>query len=324
MDNTGKFWTICRIYHIRLKKYSYICNIFKSIRVKIQNILPINWHTELENFERYTIDDDFILVDQPVVASAFQYPFRMDVTASFVCTSGTSEGSIDLKPYTTKSPCLIMFLPGQIVEYKSISDDFTGLFIIMSSKFTESLMPNQTSERLPLFFHVRENPVIPLRPETLEEIILYFEMLKKMAQADDHPYRLEVVRHLTLAFFYGSSIDFHKFTNSRNLTHHEMIVDRFLHLVRFHHKQKRELKYYAQKMIISPKHLSKIIKDATGRPANDWIDDHVALEAKALLKSTSLTIQQISDELNFPSQSFFGKYFKRVTGISPKEYKRKG
>lgn len=57
------------------------------------------------------------------------------------------------------------------------------------------------------------------------------------------------------------------------------------------------------------------------KSAAEWIDDYVILEAKALLRSTNLTIQQISYELNFPSQSFFGKYFKRLTGMSPKEYK---
>jgi AraC-like DNA-binding protein len=70
--------------------------------------------------------------------------------------------------------------------------------------------------------------------------------------------------------------------------------------------------------------LSKVIKATGGKPANDWIDDHVVLEAKALLKSTNMTIEQISDALHFPSQSFFGKYFKRVTGLSPREYKGRG
>jgi len=291
--------------------------------MKNKDILPINWHTELENHERYTIDDDVILVDKTIVTSAKQYPSRMDVTACFICISGTSEGYINLKPYTTKAPCLVTFLPEHIVEYKSISDDFTGLFIIFSSKFTENLMENAL-ERLPMFLSVRDNPVIPLDEETLKRLIEYFEALKRLAQATDHPYRLEVVRYLTLAFLYGSNINFHKISNDKKMTHQEILVENFLNLVRIHHKKQRELKFYAPKMNISCRHLSKVIKETSGRPANDWIDDYVALEAKALLKSTNMTIQQISDELNFPSQSFFGKYFKRVTGMSPSKYKGKG
>ncbi|MDR2805936.1 MAG: helix-turn-helix domain-containing protein [Dysgonamonadaceae bacterium] len=78
---------------------------------------------------------------------------------------------------------------------------------------------------------------------------------------------------------------------------------------------------YASKLCLTPKYFSKIIKDNSGISASEWIDNYIILEAKALLKSTNITILQISDELNFPSQSFFGKYFKRVTGMSPKSYR---
>jgi len=84
------------------------------------------------------------------------------------------------------------------------------------------------------------------------------------------------------------------------------------------------LEFYANKLCVTSKHLSKVVKATGGKPASDWFDEHVALEAKAFLKSTNMTVEQISEELNFPSQSFFGKYFKRVTGFSPSEYKGKG
>jgi len=290
--------------------------------MKVENILPFNWRAELENYERYSIDDEVFLIDKPVITSAFQYPFRMDVTVGFICVKGTSECSINLKPYTATGPCLITIMPGQIVEYKSISDDFTGLIIVLPSKFTDSLMSN-TSEHLSMFLVFRENSVIPLGEEMLERMISFFELLKQMSREKDHRYRLEVVRYLTLAFLYGAS-DFHPLSDNRKMTHQEMLVENFMSLVRTHHKEQRGLKFYAKKMTVSPKHLSKVIKKTSGKSANDWIDDHVMLEAKALLKSTNMTIQQISDELNFPSQSFFGKYFKRVTGMSPSEYKGKG
>jgi len=66
------------------------------------------------------------------------------------------------------------------------------------------------------------------------------------------------------------------------------------------------------------------VRNVSGKTASDWIDNFVLLEAKIMLKSTNLTIQQISQELNFPSQTFFGKYFKRLSGVSPKEYRENG
>jgi len=93
--------------------------------------------------------------------------------------------------------------------------------------------------------------------------------------------------------------------------------------VQSHYKEERSLEFYADKLCLTCKYISKVIKETSGKTANDIIDEHVALEVKALLKSTNMTIDQISETLNFPSQSFFGKYFKRITGISPKEYKTK-
>ena len=84
------------------------------------------------------------------------------------------------------------------------------------------------------------------------------------------------------------------------------------------------LDFYAQQLEVSPKHLSRTIKAQTGYTAVEWIEKFVILEAKVLLKSSNLNIQQISDELNFASQSFFGKYFKKITGMSPKEFRNKG
>jgi len=291
--------------------------------MKAKSILPLNWHTVLEDIDTVSINNDIVLFDKPVIESTFQYPFKVDVSVTVVCINGTLDGFINMKRYTTQKNCFITILPGQIMEHQSVSEDFSGLFIVMSPKFSDSLMPD-AHERLPLFLSVRDNPVVPLNEEGLTGMIQYFEMLKRMAQEKEHPYRLEVARHLTLAFFYGACVNFHKFTNSRKKTHHETLVDKFLHFVQIHHKEERELEFYADKMAFTPKHLSKVVKETSGKSANNLIEQYVALEAKALMKSTNMTIQQISDELNFPSQSFFGKYFKRVTGMSPKEYKVSG
>ena len=291
--------------------------------MKNKNTLPFNWRTELENINVYAIDDDVILLDKPVITSTLHYPFKADVTTTIISIKGTTEGSINLKPYVTNGACFISIVAGQIMEYKSISDDFEGLFIIMSKKFTDSLMPN-AQERMPMMLSVTDNPVIPLDDDALAGMVSYFEMIKKLIQVEGHLYRMEVARHLTLAFLYGAGFYFHKFADKREKTHNEALIDKFLHLVQNHYKEQRGLEFYADKMCITSKHLSRVLREAGDKSANDLIDDHVTLEAKALLKSTNMTIQQISDELNFPSQSFFGKYFKRVTGMSPKEYKTRG
>ena len=102
----------------------------------------------------------------------------------------------------------------------------------------------------------------------------------------------------------------------------EQLYVLFIDLLAKYHMQQREIAFYADKMCITPKYLSQAVKDYSGRPASDIIDEYVLAECKSLLLSGNMNIQQIADELNFPSQSVFGKYFKRLTGLSPKDYRR--
>jgi len=111
-------------------------------------------------------------------------------------------------------------------------------------------------------------------------------------------------------------------TEHRDQTRHEALTEEFLSLANLHYREQREVSFYADKLHLTPKYLSKIIKQNSGKSANQWVDDNVMLEARALLRSTNMNIQQISDHLHFPSQSSFGKYFKRKAGVSPKEYRK--
>ena len=99
-------------------------------------------------------------------------------------------------------------------------------------------------------------------------------------------------------------------------------VSDFIKLVHEHHTRERSVGFYAGKLFISPKYLSLLVKEATGRSAAEWIDEFVILEAKNLLRFSGKNVQQVSYELNFANQSSFGKYFKHLTGMSPTEYQR--
>ena len=101
----------------------------------------------------------------------------------------------------------------------------------------------------------------------------------------------------------------------------EDILWRFLSLLTQHYKENRSVDFYADKLCISPKHLSSVIKQLSHKTAHEIISDVVIMAAKQLLKTTTLSIQEISEELNFANQSFFGKFFKQNTGQSPSSYR---
>jgi AraC-like DNA-binding protein len=290
-------------------------------------ITPLTWQTNVKNqidFDIQSIDDDFVLCDNVKILPAFNYPFRVDVNTSIICTQGNSIGKIGLKSYQTVAPCMITIIADEILQYEYISDDFEGLCIVMSKRFSDSLLPS-IQERLPLTLSVKKNPVLTVNEDDLNLLKNYYYMLKRVVEMTEHPYRKDMVRHLMITFFYHSYSWRNKKQQQESApTKQNECVVRFLELAEKHYKTKRQVGFYAEKLHLTPKYLSQIIKTNTGKSANDWINDYAMLEAKALLKSSKLTIQQISDELDFADQSMFSKYFKRLAGVSPKEYRGNG
>jgi AraC-like DNA-binding protein len=288
-----------------------------------KEITPLNWQTDLKNeigFDVLKIDDDFLIFDNLKILPTFAYPFKVDVTTFIICTKGTTRGKIGLHSYESVAPCMITLLADEILQYEYISDDFEGLFITMSKRLTDNLFPN-IQEHIPLALSVRKNPTMPLNEDDLNLLKIYYDMLKTVVEMTENQYRKEIVWHLMIAFYYHSNSWLHKNPQKQQPSQQKEFVNRFLELVEKHYKTERKVVFYAEKMNFTPKYLSQIIKANTGKSANDWIDEYVILEAKALLKSSKENIQQISDELNFADQSFFGKYFKRIEGVSPKEYR---
>jgi len=289
-----------------------------------KHILPFNWRTELENTKMESIDNDFFLLEKPIITSTFDYPFKVDVTTAIICLNGTMKVDVTTDCYVAKAPCLLIIFPEQILQYypDSFSKDFSGLFIVMSQRFLNDLSLN-AQESFTTWLSVKQKACIPLEERSLQSVVNYFNMMKDCIQIKENPYRMQIAINLTRAFFYGAGYYFHNLAKTTTKTHNEELMEKFLNLVQTYYKQERGLSFYAEKMCLTPKYLAKVIKENSERSANDWIDEHVILIAKALLKSTNMTVLQISDELNFPSASFFGKYFKRVTGMSPGEYKGK-
>jgi AraC-like DNA-binding protein len=309
----GSYGLFFRLFFLFLQN-----NFSKKERMK-EVISLFDWRSELNQIEADAIGDDIILLENPIITTAFDYPFKVDVVTAIICTEGSIKGFIDLKQYHCTAPALFIVLPDQILQYEAYSENFSGYFIVMSKKFTNSLI--DLKDKYPLNLSVKDNPWIPLAEGEIDGMILYYKMLQQTIRMKDNPNRMQILKLLTQAFFMGLGYQFHKLPKEENKSKRDLLVEEFTDYVQKDYKKHRDTEFYASKLSLTPKYLSKVIKENTGMSATDWINSYVILEAKALLKSTDMTVQQISDELNFPSQSHFGKFFKRQTGLSPKEYK---
>ena len=190
----------------------------------------------------------------------------------------------------------------------------------MSQEFTDSLsLPVGLQERL----FLQNTQFHSISEQMLEAYMACYRQVSSAMKQEDNPYREQIVRHLFSAYYYGLGYYAHNTQKApTTMTTQEQMCERFINLVSKNFKQERDIGFYADKLCITNKYLSTLLKQNTGMTALEWIERYVVLYAKSSLSSTSMTIQQISDELGFPSQSVFGKYFKRVEGISPRAYRQ--
>lgn len=281
-------------------------------RERINRLIPDNLR----------IGDDVFIVPQEMV---FDFPseyYKTDVITVVICERGWVKISVNMKEYILKSPCVFTQMPNTTCRYIEHSEDLLYRVVIMSQNFSNNLFFS-IEHTHPLRTSIEENPFIE-GEETVRIYIQYLKLLMDLVQKSDTPYKLEVARHLTMSLFYSFSWSKHlnilePEVKSRKKIH----FNNFAEMVRKNFRIYRDVAFYADKLCITVKYLTEIVKEQTGQSALEFISKYVIIEAKALLLSTTLSIQQIADTLNFPSQSVFGKYFKRETGISPRQYRQK-
>ena len=244
--------------------------------------------------------------------------FKINMTLCCLCTNGMGQGRINLVPYSISKGSLMLVLTGQVLDIDSCSSDFESTCILMSNDFF-------ASSGLPIDYKTRSeilhNPIINLNEEQFTSINQYISMVSSVL-SHEHPYKREIISHLTCAFYYNVGYYIHQIL-PLSASFSDNIYIRFMEEVQKSFRSERKLAYYAEKLCLTPKYLSLLIYKQSGKTAAQWIDEYTAMEARALLRSTDLTAAQIAEELNFPSHSFFGKFFRRMIGMSPIEYRKR-
>lgn len=259
------------------------------------------------------------LLDKRAITTDISFPHKVSKVTQLVVTEGEISCIVDFYAYTLKAPSMALFLPGQVIESIDVSEDAVVSGMAFTAEFSDSLnLPVSFQEKLSF----RANHFYELNSEGLEAYMACYKQVSSIIKREDHPYRREIVGHLFSAYYYGLGYYIHHAQRQPSvMTGQQEVCERFIELVAEHFKEHRTIGFYADKLCMTNKYLSALLKSETGMTALEWIERYVVLYAKSCLSSTSMTIQEISDELLFPSQSEFGKYFKRVEGLSPKGYR---
>jgi len=291
-----------------------------------EKIPYVRWRERINQIvpDEYRIGNDVFILPQHKLFRLPEGHFKTDVTTVIIYEKGWVRVSLDMKEYVVQAPSVVTFLPDTIYKVMECSENLEYKIIIYSKNFTDNLFLN-LDRMHPLRTAIHDCPV----NEGAEHVYVYnkyLSMLIDLTKRSDSPYKLDAAKHLTLATFYSFSLVRHNVADK-----HEERVGRkdelfgdFVELVHRHFRACRDVAFYADKLCVTVKYLSQVVKEKAGRPALEFIEQYVITECKALLLSTTMSIQQIADELHFPSQSVFGKYFKRATGVSPRDYRKSG
>lgn len=254
----------------------------------------------------------------------FRFPTRINALGVLFCSKGSISISSDLEYHVINPRSMFVCPPGSIVQIES-EQDAAVHFIFCEEEFVNRVHLDQ-KQLLHLFMEVRTTPCLQLDDSewssinhTLEEIFT------EGRSGREDLFSAEIMYSLFRALAYRISrvIDDRMKTRKEtpSLPRHTAYFNAFIEELSHNYMQERSVGFYADRLHLTPKYLTTLLRTTTGRTATQWIDDYVVLEAKNLLKYSSMNIQEVAYYLHFPNQSFFGKYFKQHTGMTPSAYR---
>ena len=278
---------------------------------------------------RREVDDPFYLSNDLVITyitnmrnPTRDYPTTVEGFTALIMMHGEATLSIDTETHKVVPNTLVFINATSVVKTLECTEEAGAYLLTFSQSFIKDVQID-ISTSMPVYMRFGKSPCLKLTEDDVAEIRQLFGFMKTILRSDKGTYKKEIIRTLFTAVFYMiSDISAREKPVDVKPGRSELIFEQFVNLLRKHHTQERNVSFYAQQMSITPKYLSSVIKEVSGRSAAKWIDEYVILEAKTLLKYSGLSVQEIAYKLNFSTQSFFGKYFKQHTGISPSRYKR--
>lgn len=263
-------------------------------------------------------------------------PMRFAGYLAIFCLEGDIEVEINLKRYRIRKNSVIINVPGNIGRICEIPEDSNHgkpqfLVIAVSGEF----LSGSRMDFVRLFdesMALLDNPCFSMDESDIRIFSEYHKLIRDLI--DENPINLtQILRNLIgSALYYAGAVWKDKLDSisaanghggtGNQTTRAKLVLESFLKLVAEYHDRERGMAFYADKLCLTPKYLSKLVKSASGKSGPEWIDSFVITEAKNMLRYSDMPIKEIVYRLSFPNSSVFYKYFKSHTGQTPSEYRR--
>lgn len=276
------------------------------------------------------IGDDFFIsrLQERPQYTYLQYPFRVDCYLAAYCVEGSVDCSVNLTDYHLTTGTLLLITPGNIIritQQDALDRNLRVTLICVSASYISNIGINP-SKVLVEAVEVLRDPCIHLSDDEAEMLHKYVNLALDITKTNSQ-FVKESIGGLVSSVFYqfagflANSKRREDMEKPVRTTRQRQMLEQFMKLAINDHAREHLVGYYADKMCVTPKYLSKIVKETSGRSVPDWLSELLILDAKNMLRHTDMTIKEISARLNFPSQSFFFRFFKNHTGKTPTQYR---
>ncbi|WP_444297773.1 helix-turn-helix domain-containing protein [Leyella stercorea] len=271
------------------------------------------------------IDGDMVVLDGIDKVLQVDGTFKFDMIMMVYCTKGRIQFETNSNPYTAKAGDVIICLPNSTWENVMVSPDYDSKSVGVSSKAAQaSVQVNR--DYLTLLGYVSHNPVIHLNEERQQMFLKYYAIIAHKIKNPHGFYHKEIMHCLLQSSIYELFAIITPYVEysieGGNLKQANLLFQRFIEMLSANNGRMQPVKKYAQELCITPKYLSNITKQVTGRTALDWIHSYTVKAIEKYLRRSNLSIKEISELLGFPNLSFFGKFTKSHLGMSPTQYRK--
>lgn len=270
-----------------------------------------------------TTPEEQFVVGESDFAFFNNYACRCDGGAILFCRKGSAQATVNQYQGEMRRNTLVLVLPGSLLMLTDRTEDFRVSFCA----FSRDLFAEAAFRLEPSFFHaLRETPITYPPARIVEGTVIWFQMAAYTFRDRNNIFRNSIIRNRLQNVLMEIYDKVQRFADLQQqtpetTTRQTELFHRFVGLVHENCSHAREVSFYADKLCISTRYLSTIVRGIAHSSAKEFIDRAVLLEIKMLLQSTDLSVQEIAYRLHFPDQSYLGRYFKKHTGESPTEYR---
>ena len=248
-------------------------------------------------------------------------PHQHDFYQIVLVTCGNGEMIIDLEHFDIRPGRIHFVTPGQVHSW-NFSNKSDGYAINFTEKVFRSYISSQFYlEHFPFLRGIAKNCVFDLKKATLKDIKHFIKRIIIEVKKKD-TFSMDIICFNLISLFVSISRNNPLSVNKQIPGQKQLTLYNFRMLVNQHYTQKRLPKEYATMLHMTPVQLNAICKDLIGNSAGNIIRDKILLEAKRLLLSTDINISEIAYTLNFSDNSYFTKFFKKYTGLTPEEFRK--